>query len=193
VNRTLTLGLVAFLALEGPAFAHALDEYVQATLISVETDRVEASMRLVPGVAVFAEVFEAIDTNGDRVLSEVERRRYAERVLSELSLSIDGTALKPQLVSVDFPAISELKDGVGEIRIELMAPLPPGGPERKLVFENHHQARISAYLVNCAVPRDSRLHVVAQERSRDQAKYRLDYRRTAVDAGLGPRKLGKSR
>ena len=178
--RKLATGLVVLLALEGPAFAHALDEYVQATLISIETDRVRVSMRLVPGVAVFPAVFGAIDTDGDQVLSEAERRQYAERVLSELSLSIDGNALKLQFVSVDFPATEQLREGLGEIRIELTARLPPGGRDRKLVFENHHQTWISAYLVNCLVPRDSRIQVVAQDRSRNQARYQLDYRQTDV-------------
>ena len=31
------------------AFAHRIDEYLQATLLTVEKDRVQASMRLIPG------------------------------------------------------------------------------------------------------------------------------------------------
>jgi hypothetical protein len=34
------------------ASAHRIDEYLQATLFSVETDRIQASMRLIPGVLV---------------------------------------------------------------------------------------------------------------------------------------------
>ena len=45
----------AILLLAGtPASAHRLDEYLQATTISVEKDRVQAQIRLTPGVAVFS-------------------------------------------------------------------------------------------------------------------------------------------
>ena len=35
-----------------PALAHCLDEYLQATILSIEPGRVQATVRLVPGVAV---------------------------------------------------------------------------------------------------------------------------------------------
>ena len=58
------------LCLGGVASAHRLDEYLQATIISVEKDRVQASMRLIPGVAVSSSVIASIDSNGDGVISE---------------------------------------------------------------------------------------------------------------------------
>jgi len=36
-----------------PAGAHTLDEYLEATIISVENDRVQIQIRVTPGVAVF--------------------------------------------------------------------------------------------------------------------------------------------
>jgi hypothetical protein len=38
--------------LRAPPSAHRLDEYLQATIFSVEKDGIQASMRLVPGIAV---------------------------------------------------------------------------------------------------------------------------------------------
>jgi len=70
--------------------AHRLDEYLQATIISVEQNRIDASMRLVPGVAVVPAVLANIDINQRRLLSEMEQRAYAERVLQDLSLTIYG-------------------------------------------------------------------------------------------------------
>src|ERR1700756_2847590 len=91
------------LSLGVPASAHRLDEYLQASIISVEKDRVQISMRLVPGVAVSSTVLASVDTNGDGVISESEKRAYAERVLRDLSLTVDGNRLPPRLVSVDLP------------------------------------------------------------------------------------------
>src|ERR1700756_247828 len=90
------------LLLGGPASAHRLDEYLQATMLSVEKDHVQASMRLIPGVAVASSVIASIDSNGDGTLSTAEQRAYAERVLGDLSLTVDGHRVRPKLVSVGF-------------------------------------------------------------------------------------------
>src|SRR5262249_4553111 len=66
------------------------------------------------------------------------------------------------------------------IQIEFTADLPRGGPNRKLVFENHHQSGIAAYLVNCLVPGDPDIQVVAQNRSYSQSYYELDYMQKGV-------------
>ncbi len=164
-----------FLSLGVPGFAHRLDEYLQATIISMGKERVDAFMRLIPGVAVFPVVLAIIDTNHDGVISAAEQKAYAERVLHDVSLSIDGNRLKPRLLSVDFPSIEQMKEGLGEIRINFSADLPAGGAKRKLVIENHHQNRISAYLVNCLAPGDRDIRVVAQNRNENQSLYELDY------------------
>ena len=165
-----------------PAVAHRLDEYLQATLISMEKDRVQAEIRLVPGVAVFPIVLAGIDTNGDGVISQAEQRAYAERVLRDLSLTMDGDRLRLQLVTAKFPGIPEMRDGMGEIQLELTADLPRSGPNRRLVFENHHQSRIGAYLVNCLVPRDPDIRITAQNRNYTQSFYQLDYVQAGVPA-----------
>jgi hypothetical protein len=183
------IAAIAILPLLGaPVSAHLLDEYLQATLISIEKDHVQAAMRLVPGVAVSSFVLRSIDTNGDGVISQTEGRAYGERVLRDVSLKLDGHILRPQLISVEFPAAEEgaegMKDGLGEIRIEFSAELPPGGPNRRLIFENRHQRGIAAYLVNCLVPRDRDIRVIAQNRDELQSSYQLDYVQAGVSAGL---------
>jgi hypothetical protein len=167
--------LCAWPASVPPACAHRLDEYLQAAILSLAKDRIEVSMRLVPGVAVSSRVLAGIDTNADAVISDTERNAYAERVLRDLSLSVDGRVLRPQLLSVDFPTIEEMREGLGEIKIEFAADLTPGGSNRKIVFENHHQRPISAYLVNCLVPRDHDIQIVAQIRNANQSFYALEY------------------
>jgi hypothetical protein len=177
----------AILFLAGmPALAHRLDEYLQATLISVEKNRVQAQMTLTPGIAVYSAVLAKIDTDADGVISETERRAYAERVLGDLSLAIDGHRLTPQLLSLHFPSIDEMKEGLGQIQLEFNADLPRGGLNRKLVFENYHQSRIAASQVNCLVPRDPDIRIVAQNRNYSQSHYELDYAQAGVSFFSSP-------
>lgn len=162
------------------AAAHRLDEYLQATLISVEKNRIQMQVRLTPGVAVFPFVLAIIDTNADGVISESEQRVYAERLVRDLSVTVDGARLRPRLVSTKFPETGEMKEGRGEIQLEFVADLPRNGPNRRLLFENHHQSRIAAYLVNCLVPHDPDIRLLAQNRNESQSLYQLDY----VQAGV---------
>jgi hypothetical protein len=167
-----------------PASAHRLDEYLQGTLISVEKDWMRAQIDLTPGVSVFPVLIADIDTNGDGAISETERHAYAGRVLRDLSISIDGHRLTPRLVSLAFPAVEEMKEGRGEIRIELDAALPRGGPDRKLVFEDRHQSRIAAYQVNCLVPQDPDIRIASQHRNYSQSFYELSYVQTGAQSAV---------
>ncbi len=167
--------IIAVLALALPVRAHRLDEYLQATIFSLEEAKVGAFMRLVPGIAVSSEVIARIDSNGDGIISEAERQAYARQVLHDLSLSLDGVPLQPRIVSVDFPTVEEMKQGLGEIQIEFTANLKPATGSRKLIFENRHASRKSAYLVNCLVPRDHRIRILAQTRNENQSSYQLTY------------------
>jgi hypothetical protein len=184
-TKRLTVATAILLFLGASASAHRLDEYLQATIISVEKNRVQAAMRLIPGVAVSSFVLMSIDTNSDGVISQAEGRAYAERVLHDVSLKIDGHILRPRLISVKFPGVEEMKEGTGEIQIEFSADLSRSGANRRLIFENHHQSGIAAYLVNCLVPRDRDIRVVAQNRNERQSFYQLDY----VQAGVSSNAL----
>ena len=167
--------LLTILSLGVPVFAHRLDEYLQAMIVSVEQSRIQVSMRLIPGVAVSSAVIAAVDSNGDGAFSEGEQQRYAQEILGDLRLSADGHPLKPRLREVSFPAPADMKEGTGEIHIGFDAHLPTGGSHRTLVIENHHEPRISVYLMNSLVPQDRDIRVTAQSRNQNQSYFRLDY------------------
>lgn len=166
-----------------PGFAHRLDEYLQATMLRVEKGSVGAEIRLTPGVAVFPAVLANIDTDANGLLSDVEGNAYAERVLRDLSLTIDGDPVRLRLVSAKFAKTGEMKEGLGEIQLEFRADLPPGGPNRRLVFKNHHQSGMAAYLVNTLIPRDQDIRITAQNRNENQSVYQLDYAQAGVRSG----------
>jgi len=63
----------------------------------------------------------------------------------------------------------------GQIQIEFQAELPSGGPNRRLTLENFIRAELRRYRVNCLVPCDPDIRVVAQRRNDSQSIYQLDY------------------
>ena len=161
------------------AWAHRIDEYLQATILSLELNRAHASMRLIPGVMVAPSAIAIIDANHDSVFSENEKRAYADRVLGDLSLSIDGQAVKPQLDSWNIPDPSQLHDGLGEIHLEYHVDVPAtSASHHVLVLANHHLKGSSVYLVNVEVPQQHTLHIVDQKRNPRQSVYELDYQET---------------
>lgn len=154
MKQKLPVTAALLVALGIPTSAHRLDEYLQATLISVGKNQIQAQIRLIPGIAVFPVVLAGIDTDRNGAISKPEEQAYAQRVLRDLSLTMDGDRLTPRLISMRFPEIHDMKAGLGEIDIEFAADLPVHGRDGRLILLNHHQRGIAAYLVNCLVPRD---------------------------------------
>lgn len=172
------------LALSTQAFAHRLDEYLQATLVSLGKDRIEVEMRLTPGVAVSSFVLATIDRNGDGVISSEEQSAYVAQVLRDVSITLDGDALALNPTRQIFPSIQDMREGRGEILMEFVATIRPGDvASRSLVIENKHQSQIAAYLVNAVAPSDPDIRITAQSRNYQQSSYRLDYSQVGPKSG----------
>src|SRR6266704_437804 len=90
--------ICTMLAFSGTASAHRLDEYLQATRISLGLDRIVFEMDLTPGVDVAPLVFASINTDHDGRISEAEGAAYASQVLKEIIVEIDGRRQRPALV-----------------------------------------------------------------------------------------------
>ena len=69
MRTALVLVAVLMVSLAEPVLAHRIDEYLQATTISLEQERIGVEIRLTPGVEVFRAVFAKIDTDGDGSIS----------------------------------------------------------------------------------------------------------------------------
>lgn len=123
-----------------------------------------------------------IDSNGDGILSADEQRAYAQRVLRDLSIRIDGQPVQPELISWSFPPPAEMRAGLGEIHIAYSMDLPRGGSSRSLILANHHQNSASVYLMNVVVPDDPGIRILAQKRNEQQSVYELDYQQTDAAA-----------
>ncbi|TBU77962.1 hypothetical protein DNK06_14180 [Pseudomonas daroniae] len=155
--------------------AHRLDEYLHATMVSVERDHVVLQLRLTPGVEVAGAILADIDTDGDGVLSEVEQRAYAEQVAGELALDIDGHPLSLRLVSSAYAPVEAIRWGLGDIAFALRAELSSSDGDYRLTLEQRHPSARVVYLVNALMPSDPAVHIRGQQRSSDQSSYRLDF------------------
>jgi hypothetical protein len=159
------------------AFGHRLDECLQATRIAVAINRIDLSIDLTPGLAIVGEFLLGIDKDRDGRISDEERDTYARHVLQNLQVGLDGKALTLTLTNVAFPALREVRAGLGVIRIQAtasFAPLKPGA--NTLSLTNLHLPGISVYLVNALVPKDRAIRIMKQTRDESQKDYRLEFR-----------------
>ncbi len=168
--------LSAGLAALPPAGAHRVDEYLQATRLLIDTDRVELEIDLTAGSAVAAAVFGWIDTNRDGEVSDAEGEAYAQQVLRSVALEVDGRATPVRLGGASFPEFRAMSLGVGTIRLRATAAVPTARAGRHRVrFVNTHRVESSVYLVNALVPSNPRIQLGAPQRDRAQLGLTLDY------------------
>jgi len=164
------------LVLASDALAHRLDEYLQATRILVAANRIDLSIDLTPGMAVADQVLAVIDKDRDGWISRAEVDAYAQLVLKDIHLGLDEKSLTLNVVDATFPALSEVKGGLGVIRIRATAPVGPLGAGRHaLSLTNAHLPAISVYLVNALVPKDRAIEITKQTRDEFQKGYRLEF------------------
>lgn len=170
--------LLLFFCLSG-AEAHRLDEYLQATVLSLEVDRIRGELRLTPGVAVLPAVLAEIDTDRSGLISAAEAHAYAQRVVAALELSLDGRRRGLQLIALRFPTNEQLREGLGEIQVDFATTgRLDGSGSHELAFQNSHLRMISTYLVNCLAPQGDAFRIDNQQRSYEQTEYRLRYTRS---------------
>lgn len=165
------------LALPSTARAHRLDEYLQASRVAIDRDRIDVEIDLTPGVAVAAQVLSAIDTDHDGSISGTEAGLYASAVIDALTLELDGHAERLQLTSQRFPDPDAMTEGTGTIQLRASAAAAAGrSGTHHLLFRNPYRADIGAYLANPLVPRDAAIEILGQERDVRQHDLRIEYR-----------------
>ncbi len=174
-------------ALATDATAHRLDEYLQATRVAVATNRVDLSIDLTPGVSVADQLLVVIDLDRDGRVSKEEGVAYAQRVLEDIQVGLDGKTVVPRLLETSFPKLAEIRSGHGVIRIKATASVGPlaAGPHA-LGLTNAHLPAISVYLVNALVPKDPAIKIGQQTRDELQKEYRLEFGVSAPAAVAQP-------
>ena len=172
IGVLLVVGLVGLGARR--ADAHQLDEYLQAARIAAARDHLVVELSLTPGVAVAPRILPLVDRDGDGRISAAEIERYARRVLGDLELSVDGTAVPLALAHVDCPSWDEIREGTGTIRVEARTASGLAAGTHRLHFVNAHEPAMSVYLVNALVPPDPGVTIGAQRRDALQRRVDID-------------------
>jgi hypothetical protein len=174
--NTLFAATFMWLAMVPPAAAHRLDEYLQATRLSIDIARVDVEIDLTPGVSVAFNVFGWIDTNRDGEISRAEGEAYAQEMLRSTVLKADGSPMPMRFEESRFPTFREMSLGVGTIRLRATAAIPAAAPGRhQISFINMHRPESSVYMVNVLVPENRRLQFGEQRRDVAQHGLTLDY------------------
>jgi len=156
--------------------AHVLDEYLQSAQISLTTAGVKIELHLTPGVDVADRVFAAIDRDRNDQLSPSEQQAYAERVLHDLTLELDGQRTSLVLDRFQFPSKSAMQQGDSLIQIDLSAATPPFTPgDHQLTFLNNHWPQISVYQANVLLPSTDSIKLTTQQRDRSQHLFELNF------------------
>jgi hypothetical protein len=167
---------VAGLLRAAPLEAHRLDEYLQATRLSIGSGRVDVELDLTPGAAIAERVARDIDVDGDGRFSAAEADVYARSVLATLTLAADGRALAMTLEGQTLPERAAMFEGVGTIRLRAAATLPSRSSGRHtLEYRNDFQPAASVYLANTLVPDDPRITIDAQDRDPLQQRLTVTY------------------
>ena len=167
--------LVALLAASSDVLAHRLDEYLQATRVSFARDQLAVDVDLTPGVSIASGIIAMLDTSADGAIAPAEGEAYGRIVLADLSVTLDGKPVAMTLDRVEIPALDDIRNGTGIIRLRATASIDarPGGHSLQLV--NSHRPDTSVYMVNALVPEDSLIDIVSQTRDPRQREFRAEY------------------
>ncbi len=170
------LAVLALLAAPHAAFAHQLDEYLQATLVSIEAETVRLHLSLTPGVAIASQVLSNIDLDHDDVISATEAAAYTASLKRDLTVRLDGRVIALKLHASQFPAPAELRTGWEIIVVEFRGKLGPlAAGTHRLTLENRHWPAISGYLVNAALPGTNTIRILAQKRNQNQSSADIQF------------------
>ena len=142
-------GAAVLLALiPGAAPAHPVDEVIQGAYLTIAPGEVRLELDVNPGAEVAPLVLPLLDPDADGAVNEAEARAYAERVLADSTLALDGEPAAWTLVAVEVPETGLLVEGAGMIRIEATAPRPDREGAHVLAYETRHEPAQSLWMAN---------------------------------------------
>jgi hypothetical protein len=168
--------VLAAVAMPATPAAHRLDEYLQASRVSVARDRVALEIDLTPGMSIASDIIARLDRDGDTAVSPMEAQSYGQSVLADLVVELDGRQVPLTLTRVEISTIGELREGMGAIRVQATATIDGSvAGRRDLHLRNDHQPGNSVYLANALVPDTADVRIVRQSRDYRQRDFRIEY------------------
>ena len=173
--KTPAAAVFVLLMAGGSASAHRLDEYLQATRMSIASEQLLVEMDLTPGANIASAIAGTLDLDADGAISPAEAEAYGRVVLSDVIVKADERPIAMSLARIEVPAIDEMRNGLGTIRLLASGTLAGGRGRHSLSFSNNHKPDASVYMVNALVPDDRGVNLGSQSRDPRQREYRVEY------------------
>ena len=164
--------------LSGSALAHPVDEVVQGAYLFLAPGEVRLQLELAPGAQVAGQVVGALDPNADGEVTDGEARAFAEGVLEQSTLTLDGTVAAWSLKSIDVPDLEMIRTGNTVLTIAATAIRPEEAVRRhELTYENRYEPTETLWMANIFVQpaSDWRYVVTSQERSWDGSRLTVTF------------------
>jgi hypothetical protein len=166
--------LISLVMLFSGAFAHPMDECLQAAYLKLGPDSLELELDLTPGERVAPQLLGLIDQNKNGNLDQPEVQRYAESVLEDLSLNVDEQPQTLRLETVITPDTNTFLAGGGTIKVNARANLTDVAGSHTFAFRNAHAPVKSGYLANVFV-QSAEVKIFEQKRDVTQQDFRVRY------------------
>jgi hypothetical protein len=165
---------LALVLLAGAAFAHPVDECMQAAYLKLGPDALELELDLTPGEQVAPQMLGLIDQDQDGQMDQPEAQRYAKRVIEDLSLTVDEQPQTFKLENVMPPSTPVFLAGGGTIKLLARTDLTAEAGSHTFEFRNAHAPVKSGYLANVFV-QSGEVTILEQKRDAKQQTFRVRY------------------
>ena len=176
MTRALLSAVIVILIASAEASAHRLDEYLQASRVSLGLGRISVEIDLTPGASIALGIITLLDRDRDGLISPLEATAYGEDVLSDVVVEFDGLPVPLTLARVEVPPVDDMRQGFGAIRLQALSELGSfGGGRHHVRLRNRHAPLFSVYLVNALIPEVRDIRVIAQTRDPQQQEVRIEY------------------
>lgn len=162
------------------AGAHPVDEVVQGAYLTLLPGQLRLEVDITAGSAVVREIIKSLDTDADRNITTEEARAYAQRVLDQSTLALDGVATKWTLENVRVPAYRNLELGSDTIRIYAATERPERRGAHSLSFDNRYQPAKGRWTANVFLQPGAGWHyqVTGQQRGDEGRQFAATYTTT---------------
>ena len=162
--------------------AHPVDEVVQGAYLTLAPGELRLELDITAGSAVTSEIIKSLDENADRYVTTAEAHTYAQRVLEQSTLVLDGVTASWKLENVSVPPYQNLELGGGTIKIYAVAQRSDSGGAHILSYQNRYQPEKSQWTANVFLRPGGGWHyqVTSQQRSNDGRQLIVNYTATQL-------------
>lgn len=159
------------------AAAHPVDAAIQGAYVTLMPGAVHLELDLTLGTEVVDVVLRSLDANADQDISDTEARTYAQSVLQQSRLILDGVAATWRLERISVPSYQNLKLQSDTLRIYAVAPRTDSEGAHSLSYDNRYAPVKSQCIANVFLQPGTgwRYRIAHQQHSNDGRQLTVKY------------------